>query len=145
MANNGPAGYYGLDSLLPHRPPMLIIGEIVEVDAEHAVTLNTVDPAWPMADREGVPSLITVELAAQTAGICNGWVRIQTQGPASDQTGWLVAVKKAVFYDAHLSFGLKLTVRADNTLAFDKFREVASTVHHDGRLLAEMVLQLYQP
>jgi predicted hotdog family 3-hydroxylacyl-ACP dehydratase len=144
MANNGPAGY-GLEDLLPHRPPMLIIGGIVEVDAEHAVTRNTVDPAWPMADREGVPSLIAVELAAQTAGICNGWVRIQTQGPASDQTGWLVAVKRAVFYAAHLPFGLELTVRADNTLAFDKFREVSSRVHGDGRLLAEIVLQLYQP
>lgn len=144
MADDGPAGY-GLEELLPHRPPMLLVGAIVEVDDAHAVTRSSVDPAWPMADGDGVPALIAVELAAQTAGVCNGWGRLQTQGPASDPTGWLVAVKRAVFHTAHLPFGLEVIVRADNTLAFDKFREVSSRVDGAGRLLAEIVLQLYQP
>ena len=56
---------------------MLLIGEILNVDSMHAVTLSKVARTWPMAGQDGVSSLIFVELAAQTAGVCNGWERIQ--------------------------------------------------------------------
>ena len=62
-----------IEDLLPHREGMLLIGEVLEVSATHAVTLSTVRPTWPLADAHGVESLICVELAAQTAGVCNGW------------------------------------------------------------------------
>jgi predicted hotdog family 3-hydroxylacyl-ACP dehydratase len=133
-----------LEALLPHRPPMLLIGEILEVDSGHAVTLSRVAGTWPLTDRHGVAPLILVELAAQTAGVCNGWDRIRTQGLDSDQMGWLVAVKRADFFIAHLPIGTPVTVRAENTMAFDKFREVTSRVYHEDHLLAEVILQLYQ-
>jgi predicted hotdog family 3-hydroxylacyl-ACP dehydratase len=133
-----------LEDLLPHRAPMLLIGEVLEVDATHAVTVSTVEPTWPMADRNGVSPLILVEVAAQTAGVCNGWDRIQNLGLESDQMGWLVAVKRADFFSEHLPLGSAIRARAENTLIFDKFREVTSQLHQDDRLLAEVVLQLYQ-
>ena len=123
---------------------MLLIGEIVNVDSMHAVTQSKVARTWPMAGEDGVSSLICVELAAQTAGVCNGWERIQKQGRDSEKMGWLVAVKRADFYVDHLAFGLQVTARAENTLAFEKFREVTSQLHHKDHLLAEVVLQLYQ-
>ncbi len=133
-----------LEDLLPHRASMLLIGEILEVDSGHAVTLSRVAGTWPLTGRHGVSPLIMVELAAQTAGVCNGWDRIRTQGLDSDQMGWLVAVKRADFFIAHLPIGTPVTVRAENTLSFEKFREVTSRVYHEDRLLAEVVLQLYQ-
>ena len=75
-------------------------------------------------------SLILVELAAQTAGVFNGWERVRTLGPDSDKSGWLVGVKRADFYIDNLPFGLQITVQAENTMAFDKFREVTSHLHH---------------
>ncbi len=133
-----------IEDLLPHRAGMLLVGEVLEVDALHAVTRSTVAPTWPMADRHGVSSLILVELAAQTAGVCNGWDRIENLGLESDQMGWLVAIKRADFFSAHLPLGSVIRARAENTLVFDKFREVTSQLHHDDQLLAEVVLQLYQ-
>lgn len=133
-----------IEDLLPHREGMLLIGEVLEVSATHAVTLSTVRPTWPLADEYGVESLICVELAAQTAGVCNGWERIQTQGRDSDQMGWLVAVKRADFCISHLPLGSTIKARAENTLIFDKFREVTSQLHHDDQLIASVVLQLYQ-
>lgn len=133
-----------LEDLLPHRGAMLLVGRVLEVDAGHAVTLSTVEASWPMAGPDGVPALIAVELAAQTAGVCNGWERIQTRGPDSDQLGWLVAVKRADFFTDRLPVGMPVRTRADNTLAFDKFREVTSQLYHGDHLLAEVVLQLYQ-
>ena len=134
-----------IEDLLPHRGTMLLIGEILEVGALHAVTLSTVQRTWPLAGRHGVEPLILVELAAQTAGVCNGWNRIQTQGLDSEQMGWLVAVKRAEFFTALLPFGSTISARAENTLIFDKFREVTSQLSHDDQLFAEVVLQLYQP
>ena len=66
-----------LEDLLPHRGNMLLIKKILEVDSAHALTLCQVERSWPMAEDKGVHSLILVELAAQTAGVCNGsrkWV-----------------------------------------------------------------------
>jgi predicted hotdog family 3-hydroxylacyl-ACP dehydratase len=135
---------YSIEDLLPHRGVMLLVGEILEVDELHAVTQSTVDSSWPMADREGVSPLILVELAAQTAGVCNIWERILHEGPGSKKLGWLVAVKRADFYLDHLSIGLSITARAENSHAFDKLREVNSRLYHGDRLLAEVVLQLFQ-
>jgi predicted hotdog family 3-hydroxylacyl-ACP dehydratase len=135
---------YTLEDLLPHRESMLLIGEILNVDSMRAVTLSTVAGTWPMADQNGVPPLILVELAAQTAGVCNGWVRLQQRGADSEKMGFLVAVKRADFYVDHLPFGLQVTTRAENTLAFDNFREVTSLLYNGDNLLAEVVLQLYQ-
>lgn len=133
-----------IEELLPHRGTMLLIDEVLEVDAVHAVTLSTVRPDWPLTDARGAESLICVELAAQTAGVCNGWERIRTRGLDSDRMGWLVAVKRADFFVDRLPLGGRIEARAENTLAFDKFREVASRLHQDGRLAASVVLQLYQ-
>jgi len=135
---------FTIEELLPHRPPILLVGEILEVDAAHAVTLSRVAPTWPMADGQKVRPLICVELAAQTAGVCNGWERIRTRGSDSDRTGWLVGIKRAEFFVEYLSVGAVIRTRAENTLVFDKFRESSSQLHLADRIVAEVVLQLYQ-
>jgi hypothetical protein len=40
---------------------------------------------------------------------------------------------------------MQLKTRAENTLEFDTFRQVTSQVYDNDRLIAEVVLQLYQP
>lgn len=133
-----------IEDLLPHRGAMLLIGEVLEVDAVHAVTLSRVEATWPLVDQDGAEPLILVELAAQTAGVCNGWDRIQTQGLDSDQMGWLVAVKRADFFIDHLPLGSIIRAKAENTLVFENFREIASQLFQNDQLIAEVVLQLYQ-
>jgi predicted hotdog family 3-hydroxylacyl-ACP dehydratase len=133
-----------LEDLLPQRGDMLLIQEILEVDKTEARTLCRPKPSWPMADAGGVPPLILVELAAQTAGVCNGWDRIQTKGIDSEQMGWLVGIKKADFSIDHLPFGCDIISRARNTFRFDKLREVACKQHIGDRLISRITLQLYQ-
>ncbi|NEX20745.1 hypothetical protein G3480_10555 [Thiorhodococcus mannitoliphagus] len=133
-----------LEDLLPHREGMLLIGEILEVDAVHARTLSRVRSSWPLTDTHGAESLICVELAAQTAGVCNGWGRIQTLGLNSSQMGWLVAVKRADLLIDRLPLGSQILTTAENTLVFENFREITSELHLDGQLAASVVLQLCQ-
>ncbi|MBI5556875.1 MAG: hypothetical protein HY885_04505 [Deltaproteobacteria bacterium] len=133
-----------LEDLLPHRDGMLFVREVLEVDSRKARTLFVVDKSWPMADEHGVHPLILVELAAQTAGVCNGWDRIQTNGLDSNQMGWLVAIKKADFFIDFLPFGSIVTGTAENTYSFENLREVSCELHLNDQLIGQAILQLFQ-
>jgi predicted hotdog family 3-hydroxylacyl-ACP dehydratase len=133
-----------LEDLLPHRGDMMLVNEILEVDQKHALTICRIDTFWPMADEKGVRSLILVEMAAQTAGVCNGWDRIQTMGLGSDPTGWLVGIKKAEFFVDYLPLGGSIISRAENISSFENLREVSCEQHMDGKLIGKITLQLFQ-
>ena len=138
------AGGITPQDLLPHRDGMLLVKEILEVDSSRARALFQVDPSWPMADELGVHPLIMVELAAQTAGICNGWDRVRTRGADSNAMGWLVGVKKTEFLIESLPFGTVIIGIAENTFSFGNLREVSCELYLDERLIGRAVLQLYQ-
>jgi predicted hotdog family 3-hydroxylacyl-ACP dehydratase len=133
-----------LDDLLPHRDAMMLIDEIVEVDSSHALTSSLISASYPLVDEKGVQPLIMVELAAQTAGVCNGLDRIKTQGIDSNQMGWLVGVKRAHFYIEHIPLGSKVYTRSENSHNYENLREVSCVIHLDERLIGEITLQLFQ-
>lgn len=133
-----------LENLLPHRGRMLLIRDILEVDAEHAVTRSVVDESWPMVKGDGVHPLVLVELAAQTAGVCNGWGRIQSRGLDSNQMGWLVGIKKTDFFIDTLQVGCSVITRSENTYNFENLREVSCTMYLDETLIGRATLQLFQ-
>ncbi|OQX06750.1 MAG: hypothetical protein BWK76_25775 [Desulfobulbaceae bacterium A2] len=133
-----------LEDLLPHRGRSLYVTEVLAVDGNQAEVSCRVADWWPLQQDHGVHPLILVELAAQAAGVCNGWQRVQTQGRGSDQMGWLVGVKRADFNGDVLPVGATVVVRAENSSSFQNLREVACELSLDGRLIATIVLQLYQ-
>jgi len=133
-----------LEDLLPHRGRMLLIRDILEVDAAHAVTRSVVDASWPMVKGDGVHPLVLVELAAQTAGVCNGWDRIRIRGLDSNQMGWLVGIKKTDFFIDTLQVGSAVITRSENTYNFENLREVSCTMYLDDTLIGRATLQLFQ-
>lgn len=133
-----------LEDLLPHRGNMLLVDSVLEVDSKHAVTLSHAARSWPLAEKEGVHSLILIELAAQTAGVCNGWERVQTRGRDSEKMGWLVGIKKADFFIDHLAYGAPIVSTALNTYNFANLREISCEQHRDNSLIATITLQLFQ-
>jgi predicted hotdog family 3-hydroxylacyl-ACP dehydratase len=143
-SGTGPLGALTLTDVLPHRKGMLLVDEVIEVDSQHAVIQARVDPAWPLQRPGGVAPLILVEIAAQAAGVCNGWDRIRTQGIDSDQMGWLVAVKKAEFFTDLLPHGAIITARAENTYNFANLREISCELDLDDQPAGRAVLQLFQ-
>lgn len=133
-----------LEDLLPHREPMLLIEKVLEVDATHALTLCRVAQSWPMADEKGVHPLVLIELAAQTAGVCNGWDRVRTKGLDSDKMGWLVGIKKTEIFTEYLPFGGEIITRAENSYNFENLREVSCEQRMDDILICKSTLQLFQ-
>jgi predicted hotdog family 3-hydroxylacyl-ACP dehydratase len=135
---------YTLEDILPHRGIMLLIDEIVEADEIHAVTISTIKLSRPLTDSKGAQSLIMVELAAQTAGVCNGLDRIKEKGVDSSKMGWLVGIKRAEFYVESIPVGTKVVIRSENVHNYDKLREVSANIHMGETLIGDITLQLYQ-
>ncbi len=136
---------FSLEDILPHRGDMLLLENILVVEETFAVTDTQVSERWPMAERQGVSPLIMVELAAQSAGVCNGLAILKKQGRDSSVKGWLVGVKKARFFiDEFLCFGSRLTIRSENRHEFDMLREVYCEVRLNGGVIGEITLQLIQ-
>jgi predicted hotdog family 3-hydroxylacyl-ACP dehydratase len=133
-----------IEDLLPHRGNMLLVKEVLAVDDKQASALFAVDKSWPMADKDGVHPLILIELAAQTAGICNGWDRIRKKGRDSNQTGWLVGIKKAEFSIPVLPFGAIVTASSENTYSFENLREVSCELSLGNQIIGRATLQLFQ-
>ena len=122
---------------------MLLLDTVLEVDENHAVAETLVKTSWPTA-ATGVSPLICVELVAQTIGVCNIWGLMRVHGENTNRNGWLVSIKKAVFHIETLPFGARLSIRAENGLAYDVFREATGWVYWRNQLVAEVVVQLYQ-
>ncbi len=135
---------YSIEDILPHRGDMLLIDDILEVDSKHAITASVIKKSCPLMDADGVQALIMVELAAQSAGVCNGLDRIKKQGIDSEKMGWLVGIKRAVFHVEKIPVGSKVITHSKNVHNYDKLREVSAVVYLDEKLIGEIILQLYQ-
>ncbi|MCF8055959.1 MAG: hypothetical protein K9K37_04900 [Desulfocapsa sp.] len=133
-----------LEDLLPHRGNMLLIDEILEVDETHAVTSAVISESFPLFSEGGVEPLIMVELAAQTAGVCNGLDRMKTQGNDSSNLGWLVGVKRAQFFIDYIPLGSTVVTRSQNVHNYENLREVSSVLHVDDTVIGELTLQLFK-
>jgi len=134
-----------LDDLIPHRGRMKLIHSIIETDTEKAVTKAVVSDKWPLFDGNGVLSLLLIEVAAQTAGVCNGLDRIKNCGIYTSKTGWLVGIKKAQFFIDMIPNHTEIITFAENSYKFDNFREIKGTSKINSDVVSKIVLQLFRP
>jgi predicted hotdog family 3-hydroxylacyl-ACP dehydratase len=133
-----------IEDLIPHRGNMILIDHIVEIHKEYAVTEAIVKESWPLLTVDGVQPLILVELAAQSAGVCNGWDRIKKKGLKSDSMGWLVGVKKAKFNIECIPLRSKIITRSENSSKYDNLRVTSSVSWLGKEIIGEITLQLFQ-
>lgn len=134
----------GIEDLIPHRGRMLLIDEIIAVDENRAVTSAVVSEAWPLFDGKSANPIVLIELVAQTAGIANGWERIQKRGLGSEKKGWLVGVKKADFSIDAIPLHTKIITRCENKFKYDSFREVQGSSQIGPDIVCEVALQVFQ-
>ncbi len=138
------ADSYSIEDILPHRGDMLLIDEIIEVSRKHAITKSVIKLSCPVTNEDGAQPIIMVELAAQAAGVCNGFDRIEAQGLESEKMGWLVGIKRAIFHVEKIPVGSKVITHSNNVHNYDKLREVSAVLYLDEKLIGEITLQLYQ-
>jgi predicted hotdog family 3-hydroxylacyl-ACP dehydratase len=82
-----------LETLLPHRAPMLLLSEVVDYDENFASALVHISADSPFFDAElgGVPSWVGMEYMAQTIGIWAGHQQLINDRPV--QAGFLLGCR----------------------------------------------------
>lgn len=106
-------------SYLPHRPPMLLVGEVGLIDEESVTCYTDVGESGPVAEvmEEGVlPGHFLVEMMAQTVGVWagfhrnNGKIRSNDEEDPVADIGLLLSVRSMKVYTASVAAGMRLCI-----------------------------------
>ncbi len=128
-----------IESLIPHRAPIKMISEVLEITPESAVAGAIADSSWPLCDGNTVSPIVLIEIVAQTGAVIDGYKR-KMQGKSGGK-GWLVGVKDARFNVTGISVGEHLVASVGNSYSFDNYSVIKGTVTAGKEILAEIVLQ----
>jgi predicted hotdog family 3-hydroxylacyl-ACP dehydratase len=138
-----PAGIT-IEDLLPHRGGMVLIDEVMEVDEKRAVAASIVAGRWPLFDGKSVSPIVLIELIAQTAGLANGLERIRRLGKDSEKRGWLVGIKRCLFFIDAIPLQTRIITRCENRFEYESFREIVGTAEIGRDIVCEASLQVFQ-
>ena len=128
-----------IEDLIPHREPIRIISEVIEIADDIAITTAVVKSSWPLFDGDGVNSLVLIEAIAQTAALIEGYKK-QKQGKPGVK-GWLVGIKSADFKQAKIPVNTLLVVSVKSMYSFDNYGVIEGTVKSGDDVLVAAVLQ----
>jgi predicted hotdog family 3-hydroxylacyl-ACP dehydratase len=128
-----------IEDFIPHREPILIISEVIEINEESGITGAVVKSSWPLYDGNGVDSLVLIEAIAQTAALIEGYKK-KKQGK-SGVKGWLVGIKSAEFKQASLSVDTRVVITVKSLYSFDNYGVIEGTVKSGEDVLAVAILQ----
>jgi predicted hotdog family 3-hydroxylacyl-ACP dehydratase len=128
-----------IEDYIPHREPIRIISEVIEIAEESAITGAVVKSSWPLYDGNGVNSLVLIEAIAQTAALVEGYKK-KKQGKAGVK-GWLVGIKSAEFKKNVLPLDTRVIIKVKSLYSFDNYGVIEGTVKCGDDVLAVAVLQ----
>jgi len=131
-----------IEALIPHRDRMRLIGEVVAVDDDRAVTSSAVTEEWPLYSDGFVDALVTIELVAQTAALMEGWKRLKSgRGGTS---GWLVGIKAADFRLPRIPLHAALITEARKDYAMESYAVFGGTVRMGTEVVAVVSIQAFR-
>lgn len=128
-----------IESLIPHRDRIKMIGEMLEITSESAVATATVSSCWPLCDGNAVSPIVLIEVVAQTGAAIDGYKR-KLQHKTGGK-GLLVGIKRAHFIVSEIPVGTQIVASVQNSYTFEKYSVISATVKAGEEILAEIVLQ----
>jgi len=133
-----------IDELIPHRRPLRLIDEILEVDQDSAVTASTVAEHWPLFANGSVDPIVLIELVAQTALAHRGYTQIKKSAAAVVSKGFLVGVKSADFFIHEIPLHTRIITRSTTRVLLENFREISGIARIGENIIGEITLQSLQ-
>jgi predicted hotdog family 3-hydroxylacyl-ACP dehydratase len=125
---------------LPHRPPMLLIDEIVEVGELRAVCRTTIHPDCVFAIDGGVHPSAMIEFVAQACAIFVG-VRGARDGDPP-RLGLIMACREVTLAIDRFAIGDALTIEVHKVFGQKQLAAFTSTVLRDGVVCATVQLSV---
>ena len=131
-----------IEKLIPHRDRMKLINEVLEVNAEVAVTSSFVSDRWPLLQGAFVDPVVLIEIVAQTAGVLISWEKGPDKGEGG--AGWLVGVKDADFFQDLIPLHTELISTVKNMYSADGYSVLEGTVRTGTELLCRVQIQVFR-
>jgi predicted hotdog family 3-hydroxylacyl-ACP dehydratase len=128
-----------IESFIPHREPIKIITEIIELNDNDGIASAVVNEHWPLCEGWAVRSLVLIEAIAQTAALVEGYKR-KKQGKDGTK-GWLVGIKSAEFKQDFIELDTRITVFVRSLYAFEQYGVIEGIVKSGDDILLTAILQ----
>lgn len=130
-------------ALLLHRPPMLLLDEVVGYSDEEAQTRVVIRPDHPFARSGGVPAHVGIELMAQSCGAFVG-IHAQSRGEPV-KLGFLLGTRRYETSDTDFRFGDDLTITVRVIFREGEMGVFDCQIARDGARIAAAQLTVFQP
>ena len=129
-----------LEDLLPHRPPMVLIDEIVSFDRGTETLVAAFE-----ARRDWSESFAAIEFMAQTAAALVGIVDREQGLSVAAKPGFLLGSRRMELRFDHFEIGKRYLVRA--TCLFNDVQTASfeCAIEDDGQIIASATISAYRP
>lgn len=132
---------------LPHKPPMILIEDVIEVGEDYAICQVIVSKQGILApfinERDVLPAEFVVEMMAQTIGVWRGWNN--DMSCKEIDLGLLLGVRGFKSDYREFPLGTCLIVKAKLVLQDDKLANFDCELHINNQSCATAKLNVYQP
>jgi predicted hotdog family 3-hydroxylacyl-ACP dehydratase len=130
-----------IETLIPHRDRMKLINEVLDVNANTAVTSALVTDRWPLCNESFVDPIVLIEIVAQTTAVYISWKRGNDKGVGR---GVLVGIKSADFFLDRIPLHTVLITTVKNLSGAHNYNVLEGTVTAGTDLLGRIQIQVFR-
>jgi predicted hotdog family 3-hydroxylacyl-ACP dehydratase len=131
-----------IEKLIPHRGRMKLIDNVLDINADTAVTSSLVSDQWPLFNGSSVDPIILIELVAQTAGIHISWKKGYDKGGGG--IGWIVGIKSADFFLYRIPLFAPLITAVTNLYSAENYNVLEGKVTSGEDILGRILIQVFR-
>lgn len=134
--------YPDLQTILPHRPPMILIDELVACSEREVACVVTVREGAPFVADGRVPALISIEYFAQTVAAFFGWRG--RDNPEAFSLGMLLGTRELDLRADYFAVGDVLTITGKEQWGSGQLASFACEVLRGDEVLARAAISVLQ-
>ena len=132
-----------IDFLLPHRPPMILLDNVIERGVNSVTCSVTLHQHSPFIQNGQVRAVMSLEYMAQCVAAFVGWnARDRGEEP---KIGYLLGCRDLVLNRDQLFVGEEFMVTTEQVWGNPQLASFHCKITHDGERVASGVLNVYQP
>jgi predicted hotdog family 3-hydroxylacyl-ACP dehydratase len=128
--------------LIPHRAPMILLDEMLELTPERAVAAVRITPQSQFFEDGEVPSVVMIEYMAQTIAAFAGSGRRSSGQPI--ELGFLLGCREMTIDVDALRPGDEVRIEIRSIWQSDKLGQFACEARMEGRTIAKAIVNVYQ-
>ena len=129
------SGLPPIENLIPHRPPMLLIDEVIEHEGLRVVCRTTIREDMPFVQDGTVPVMLALELFAQSAASLVALIASRGGAPLSG--GAILGSRQIDLHGESFSVGDVLEIHCEERMALGMTAQIQCSLRREGELLAE--------